>query len=442
MPTVPPPPPAHVPPPAPTRAEPPAGLLRDPDFRRFWSGQTASQLGEQAAATVLPLLAVVALHAGPGRLGLLRAAEQAPILLLSLLVGVWVDRRRSTRVMVLADLGRAAVLAAVPLAYLLGGLGLPLLLALSFLTGSLSVCFDVAYQSTLVRLVPRQRLTEGNGVLEGSRSAARIAGPALGGGLVSLLGAPFAAAGCTALFALSALAVRRVRPGGHHAADTPSPGAGGVRRQIREGLRLVVRDPVLRAVGAASALFQFSFAALMTVYLLFLPRTLHLSGGAVGLVLAATGPGALAGSALAARLPSRLGLGPVLVGSAALADGVMLGVPALHGSGPATLAALTAVNVLFGAFGQLVDVTTTAIRQAATPVRFQGRVVATLNVAGIGMGPFGSLLGGALAAYCGPRTALLVTAAALVLSPLYMACSPLARLGRPAPAHRAERRLP
>jgi hypothetical protein len=116
VPTVPP------PPPAPARAEPPAGLLRDPDFRRFWSGRTASQIGEQAAATVLPLLAVVALHAGPGRLGLLRAAEQAPILLLSLLsllsllVGVWADRRRATRFMVLADLVRAAVLAAVPLA--------------------------------------------------------------------------------------------------------------------------------------------------------------------------------------------------------------------------------------------------------------------------------------------------------------------------------------
>lgn len=435
-----------------------SSLLRDAGFRWFWAGETASQLGEQAGRTVLPLLAVVSLHSEPGELGALRAVEQAPILLLSLLVGAWVDRRRSRRVMVLADLGRAAVLAAVPLAYLLGGLGLPLLLVVGFLTGSLSVCFDVAYQATLVRLVARDRLAEGNSALEGSRSAAQIGGPALGGGLVSLLSAPLATAGCVLLFTLSALSIRRIRRAerrpvragatrGRESAQAPEPGAGpasepapasGLWRQIRDGLRLVVADPALRAVGAASALFQFSFAALMTVYLLFLPRALHLPGGAVGLVLAATGPGALVGSALSARLPARIGYGAVLVGAAALADGAMLCVPALHGSGAATLGALMVLNFLFGAFSQLVNVATTAVRQALTPVRLQGRVVATINFAGMGMGPFGSLAGGGLAARYGLRTALLAAAAALTLSPLYLACSPLARLGRNLPAPAAD----
>ncbi|MEW1866141.1 MFS transporter [Streptomyces sp. NPDC088194] len=432
-----------------------SSLWRDADFRRFWAGETASQLGEQAGRTILPLLAVVALHSGPGRLGALRAVEQAPILLFSLLIGVWVDRRRSRRFMVLADLGRAAVLAAVPLAYLFGGLGLPLLLVVAFLTGSLSACFDVAYQATLVRLVPRDRLTEGNSALEGSRSAAQIGGPALGGGLVSLLSAPVAVAGCVFFFALSALSIRRIRrpeprparakpvsvsvpasvpvPGSEPTSEPVSEPAAGLWWQIRDGLRLVAGDPALRAVGTASGLFQFSFAALMTVYLLFLPRALHLSGGAVGLVLAATGPGALVGSALSARLPARIGYGVVLVGAAALADGAMLCVPALHGSGAATLGALMAINFVYGAFSQLVNVTTTAVRQAVTPLRLQGRVVATINVVGMGLGPFGSLTGGGLAARYGLRAALLATAAAMTLSPLYFACSPLARLGRNLP---------
>jgi predicted MFS family arabinose efflux permease len=378
---------------------------------------------------------VVALRCGPGRLGALRAVEQAPILLFSLLIGAWVDRRRSRRVMVLADLGRAAVLAAVPLAYLLGVLGMPVLLGVAFLAGFLSVCFDVAYQATLVRLVARDRLAQGNSALEGSRSAAQIGGPALGGALVSLLSAPIAAAGCVLFHALSAVSIHRIRRSEPVVRPAEAEQASGTRlwRQIREGLRLVAGDPLLRGVGTASALFQFSFAALMTVYLLFLPRVLHLSGGAVGLVLAATGPGALVGSALSARLPARLGYGVALVGAAALADGVMLCVPALHGSGAPTLCALMAVNLLYGMFSQLVDVAATAIRQAVTPVRLQGRVVATINFVGMGLGPFGSLAGGFLAAHCGLRAALLVTAAGLTLSPLYLVCSPLARLGRNLP---------
>ncbi|KIF66692.1 MFS transporter permease [Streptomyces sp. AcH 505] len=416
-------------------------LSRDRDFRSLWAGQSASQLGAQAAQVTLPLVAVVALHAGAGQLGALRAVQQAPILLFSLFVGAWVDRRRSRTMMVLADAGRAVALAVIPVCCLLGVLGVPVLFVVAFLVGVLSVCFDVAYQASLVRLVPRDQLAQGNSLLEGSRSAAQIGGPALGGAMVSLLSVPVAAAANACFFVLSSLSVRRISrnepvPLSGAGSGPGSEGRSAVRmwRQIHEGLRLVVSDGSLRAVGICSALFQFSFAGLMTVYLLFLSRTLQLPGTAVGLALAAVGPGALAGSLLAAWLPGRIGYGLVLVSAAVLGDGVLLCVPALHGSGAATLTLLMAVNFVFGVFGQLVDVTVMAVRQAVTPVRIQGRVVATVNVVGMGLTPLGSLLGGFLAAGWGPRTALLVTAAGLLLSPLFMVFSPLARLGRKLPA--------
>jgi MFS family permease len=407
------------------------GLWADHDFRRLWAGQAASQFGAQATQVVLPLIAVEALNAGAVQLGALRAAGQTPVLLFSLFVGVWVDRRRSRNVMVLADFGRAVTLSAIPLACLLGMLGIPLLLGVAFLVGVLTVCFDVAYQASLVRLVDRDQLAQGNSALEGSRSAAQTGGPALGGAMASLLSAPVACVVGAFLFTLSFLSIRRIRrhePIPEHT-GRPTP----VWRQIHEGLHLVVSNTSLRAVGVASAIFQFSFAALMTVYLLFLPRTLHLPGAAVGLVLAAMGPGALLGSVLSARLPGRFGYGVVLVLSAALADGVMLCVPALHGSDHLTVAALMSVNFLFGVFSQLVDVTVMAVRQAITPVRLQGRVVATINFAGMGLTPLGSLLGGFLAGPWGLRTGLLLTAVALSLSPLFMALSPLARLGKVLP---------
>lgn len=412
------------------RTDPPS-LWRDGDFRRLWVGQTVSQLGEHGSLVVLPLIAVLTLDAEADQLGVLRATGQVPILLLSLFVGAWVDRWRTRTVMVLADLGRALALGAAAVAGLLGGLGLPALLLAAFAVGALSVFFDVAYQASLVRLVKRDQLVQGNSALEGSRSAAQIGGPALGGGLVSLLSAPVAAASSALFFALSLLSIRRIRR--RESIPERSERPPRVWRRIREGLRFVIGHTLLRTVGLASAAFQFSFAAMMTVYLLFLPRELHLSGTAVGLALAATGPGALLGSVLAARLPNRFGYGVVLVSAAALGDGVLLCVPLLHSPSVVTIPALVAVNFVFGAFGQLVNVTVMAVRQAVTPDGMQGRVAATITFAGMGLTPFGSLLGGFLAGEWGLRTSLVVTAGGMMLSPVLMALSPLARLGRALP---------
>ncbi|MDQ0771879.1 MFS family permease [Streptomyces aurantiacus] len=421
----------------------PSSLWRDSDFRRLWLGQTASQLGEHTGLVVVPLLAVLTLDADATQLGVLRAVGQAPILLLSLFVGAWVDRWRTRTVMVLTDAGRTLALGAAAVAGLFGLLGLPALFVIAFTVGALSVFFDVAYQTSLVRLVHRDQLVRGNSALEGSRSAAQIGGPALGGALVSLLSAPIAVASSALFFALSFLSIRRIRrtestskrpehPEHQEHQERPS----WVWRRIHEGLRFVVGDPALRAVCLASAAFQFFFAAVMTVYLLFLPRELHLSGTTVGLALAATGPGALLGSVLAARLPHRFGYGPVLVAAAALGDGVFLCVPALHGSSAVTVAALLAVGFVFGAGGQLVNVAVMAVRQTVTPDGLQGRVAATITFVGMGLSPLGSLLGGFLAEEWGVRTGLLVTAAGMMLSPVLMALSPLARLGRTLPAAR------
>lgn len=409
----------------------PPSLWRDRDFRRLWVGQTASQLGEHTSLIVLPLFAVLTLDAGADRIGALRAAGQVPVLLLSLVAGAWVDRWRTRTVMVLTDIGRTALLACAAAAGFRGLLGLPALFATVFLAGALSVFFDVAYQASLVRLVDREHLLQGNSALEGSRSAAQFGGPALGGALVSFLSAAAGAAAGAAFFALSFLSIRRIRGG--ESAPTSSGRPVPVRRRIREGLALVAADVSLRTVALASAAFQFFLAATLTVQLLFLPRELHLSGAAIGLALAATGPGALVGSLLAARLPRRFGYGPVLVYAAGIGDAVMLCVPALHGSPAVTVPVLLAVNAVFGVFGQLVNVTVMAVRQAVTPDGMQGRVAATVNFAGLGLAPLGSLLGGQLAQEWGLRGGLLAVTAGMLLSPVLFALSPLARMGRSLP---------
>ena len=407
-------------------------LWRNSDFRNLWAGQTASQLGAQSSLVILPLIAVLTLDVQASQLGVLRAVEQAPQLLLTLFVGVWVDKWRTRTVMALSDLGRVLVLSTVAVVALIGALELPILLFCALAVGILSVFFDMAYQASLVRLLKRDQLLQGNSAIEASRSAAQMGGPALGGTMMSLLSAPLAAASSAVFFAASFLSILRIR---HHESISQQPGGSRrMWRQMRDGLHFVAGNKLLRTVCLASAAVQLSLAALMTAYLLFLPRELHLSGAVIGFALAATGPGALVGALLAARLPSRLGYGPVLVTAAVIGNGAMLCLPALRGNSAATVCALITINLVFGACGQLINVTIIAVRQAVTPDFMQGRVAATISFAGMGMSPLGAVAGGLLADHWGLRTALLISAAGMMMSPLFMIFSPLGRLGKTLPA--------
>jgi MFS family permease len=172
----------------------------------------------------------------------------------------------------------------------------------------------------------------------------------------------------------------------------------------------------------------------MTVYILFLARSLDLSGAIMGVVLAAFGPGALLGSLVSGWMPRWFGYGRVVVLAALISDLVMLCTSILHGSSTATIAALITINFLYGVFSQTVDVAVMAIRQAVTPPAIQGRVVATINFLGMGLTPVGALLGGAAAGQLGVRVALIITTAGLFLSPLSLSLSPLRRLGRHLPS--------
>ncbi|MEU7004580.1 MFS transporter [Nonomuraea sp. NPDC046570] len=406
-------------------------LWRQQDFRNFWVGHTASQFAAQFTTIALPLIAVLALGAAPDDVGILRAAGQLPFFLFALFAGVLVDRWRRRNVLILADLGRAGALAVVPVAYAMHLLGMPLLYVVGFLVGVFTVFFDVAYQAYLPRLVDREQLTQGNSMLESSRSAAQIGGPALGGSLVSLVTAPVAVLASTLFFLMSALAIGRIE----RSEPVPEASArpGSTFGQIREGLGLVTRDAVLRTVAITAGIFNFFFTAFMTIYIVFLSRDLHLSGAMIGLCMAAFGPGFLVGALLAAKLPKRFGYGVVLVAAAAISDAVMLGVAALHDPGPVTVVLLIVINFLFGAFAQTFNVSLMAVRQAITPDHIQGRAAATIRFIGVGLAPLGALLGGFVGGEIGLRVSVLLAAVGMCLAPVFLVTSPLARVGRELP---------
>lgn len=408
-------------------------LRRNPDFVRLWCAQAASQLAERSAALVVPLIAVTALTAGAVEVGLVRAAMQAPALLLTLALGALADRWRPRTTMIVPDLVRLITAMIIVVLWLIGWLSLTLLLISAFVLGAMSLIFDLGYQLTLVRLIRPHQFTAANSALETARSGTQLAGPTAAGGLVSWLTAPMAMV-LPALGWLAAVAVSASIPR-DHLGHPPRAASTSPRRsilaEIADGLRLVLRHPLLRSIGFAAASFQFAFAALTTVYLVHLVHTLGLFAGLIGVIMAASGLGAVLGSVLAGWLPRRVGLGPVMAGAAICTSLVVFAIPLAGGATAVVI--LVAVNLVVGACGQLVDVQTTTIRQAVTPVPLQGRVISTLNLFGIGLSPLGSLAGGWLADLTSTRTALFAAAVAMIISPLVITFSPLARVGRDLP---------
>jgi len=143
----------------------------------------------QVAQLAVPLLAVVSLHASAGQVGLLGAAQWLPFLLIALPVGVLVDRRRRRPLLVAAEGIRVIGTSAIILLGVAHVLTLPALLLLTAVVGCGAVVFEVAYQSFLPSVVPRERLDVANSRLQATEATALVAGPGFGGLLVQLLGA-------------------------------------------------------------------------------------------------------------------------------------------------------------------------------------------------------------------------------------------------------------
>src|SRR5947199_113081 len=150
------------------------GLWRHPDFVKLWAGETISVFGSLIGRTALHFTAILVLDARPFEVAALLALGIVPELIFAPFVGVWVDRLRRRPIMIAADLGRATLLASIPLAYAFDALTMEQLYVVAFLTGILSICFEVAYQSYLPSLIKREELLEGNSKLKASDSAADV----------------------------------------------------------------------------------------------------------------------------------------------------------------------------------------------------------------------------------------------------------------------------
>jgi MFS family permease len=406
---------------------------RNRDFRMLMVGNTTSQFGYQVTTIAVPLVAVLTLQATSSQVGLIRTVGQLPYPLFVLFIGVAVDRWRRRNMLLAADIVRAVALTAVPIAFLLHDLNIPVILLVEFVVGIGTVLFDVGSMAYLPRLVDRDQIARGNSQLQSVSSIATISGPALGGLFVSLFLAPRAVIAAVVLWVASVAAIWRIRT----AEPAPEASGGGMQpvRQIAEGIRFVFRNPILRPVALITASFNFCYAAYLVIFIVYLPKELGLSGFEIGLVLAAIGPSILIGAFLSSSLPRRFGYGRVLLPAAFVSDFFLLGMGLVRGSGVLVVVVLVLLNFVYGCLSGIFAISLVALRQSATPDRLLGRVMATLRFLGVGPVPFGSLVGGFFAAAVGLRPGLVTVAIVMCVIPVpFMVLrTSLTRIGRELP---------
>lgn len=407
-------------------------LLRNPDFVRLWTAESVSQLGSQVSLLALPLLAIGTLHASTFAVGALRAVEFAPFLLVGLPAGVIVDRRRRRPVLMLGDVGRAIALFSIPLAWWLGLLTLAQLFFVVFITGVLTVFFDVAYQSYLPALVDQDQLGDGNAKLETSRAGAQIAGPGLAGVLVQVVGAPAAVIADAVSFVLSAssvLFIRRAEPPVEAPARTEQP---TMRSEIGEGLRYVLGHPALRAIAGCTATSNYFSSMLDAVLLVYLVRTLHYSAGVIGLIFMFANIGFLVAAATARRVERRLLLGRTIWVGILVCQlgGLLVALSPRDHAFPWIVGGM----MLFSSGGTIYNISQVTYRQAITPNRMLGRMNATMRFMVWGTMPLGSLTGGLLGTVFGLRPTLMIAGVGGMLAVLWVLVAPVRTLdGVPGP---------
>jgi MFS family permease len=400
-------------------------LLREQDFRNFWLGQSISLFGDQVTVIALPLAAVLVLDADAADMGYLGAAALMPHLILSLPVGVWLERVANRRkLMIAADIARAALLASVPIAYWYDALSFAQLYGVAFLMGTLAVVFDISYSTLYVAVTAREDYVEANSLLNGSRAFSFVGGPSAGGILVQLLSAPTALLADAASFVASALFLGRIR-----GPEPPlEPSEGGMRRQISGGVRFILGSGILRPTLVSAATLNFFNYAFAALFILYATRELGVRAGTLGVVLGAGAVGGLLGAVVAGRLGRRVGLGPAFVIGMVLFPAPLLLIPLAGGPKPIVLAMLFTAEFLAGLGVMILDINVGAIITALTPHRLRSRSTGAFRFVNYGIRPLGSLVGGALGSVLGLRPTLFVTGVAALAGVLWLLPSPVPAL--------------
>lgn len=394
-----------------------------PAFTRFWWAEAVSSFGTYVTLLALQTLVVLTLDGTAQDVGWLNASRWLPYLLLGLVVGALVDRRRRRPVMIGTDLVRAALLASIPLAWSLDVLTLPLLLLVVLLYGTASLVNDAASQSFVPRLVPRAFLQPAHARIDGADAVAQTTGPAVAGVLVKVVGAPLAVLVDAATYLFSAVTLLFVRVAEPTPQPTEVPHLG---REIRDGVRWIYRTSGLLRLAVSTHVWFAANAVLGAVLVPYALLTLDLDTTQLGLATAVAGLGALAGATASGAVGRRLGTGGAIIAArvASLVAALVMVTAGLGTDDWAAAGVLGAGQLVYGLGLGLSNSHEMTYRQTLTPDALQARTNTTMRSLNRAVVVVGAPLGGLLAVQAGNRAALLVAVAVFAVAVTVLAASP------------------
>jgi MFS family permease len=407
------------------------GLWAHADFLRLWAAQAISAFGSRITRTALPIIAVKTLGEPEALVAVLGALQMVPGVLIAPFAGGFVDRSRKRRILIAADLFRAAVVASLTITWALGVLGIAQVIAVGMLVGAASALFQITDVAYLPSLIGRKQLAEGNAKLETTEAVAEITGPASAGVLIWALGAPLAVIVNTASYLWSAFMLGRIRK--HETTPEPMPDAMASRgwqtsKDLRVGMRAIFGHPQVRPIVMSLMVWSLAGGFFVALYAVLCLRTLALPESTYGVIIAMGGIGSLGGALISRRLARAIGVGHTLIVTATLSTlaWLFMAFAPYAGSRALMLGFLGAHQLLGDGFQVAFYVQAVTLRQTVLPKHVLGRANAAILALTVGMHIVATLFAGALAQLTSVRLAVWVGVLIGLAAPFFLL--PLRRL--------------
>ena len=357
------------------------------DFKKFWIGQTISNLGSSFTQWAVPLLVYQLTHSAVN-LGIATAATFLPYLLFGLVIGAWMDRVDRKRAMIALDSLNALVILSIPLVAQFGHLNVWWIYGVTFIQSTIFIAFSSGEFAAIPSLVSTDDLVTANGRIQATYSAAQVAGPLLAGALISFFPLTWVMAFDAGSFAISSLSLLLVRASFNTPSDTPKE-ATTILHDVREGLRYVLGHPVLRNISVMMALINFVTGTTWAQLVLFADERLGASRREIGVLFAAGSAGVVVTGLLAGRLRRRFSFTTLAMSSLMLMGGLIVVFAGMRWFWVALpiWAAQSGLGILF-------NINTGSLRQAIVPNELLGRVLSIAGVLAWSAIPAGALVGG------------------------------------------------
>jgi MFS family permease len=398
-------------------------------FRWLWAAYTVSAYGSGLSLGALPLIAVLVLHASPGRVSALSAVGPAVGALIAVPLGPWVEFRRKRPVMIAMDVARFAAMLTIPIAYAFGWLSFVQLVAVSAVVAAAKIAFNAASGAFLKTIVRPDNLLVANARFESTTWSSIAVGPPLGGAAIGLFGPVVTVVADAVSYLLSALGITAI--GGREDDPRPSDQCGArpsepldTRRGVRfgellDGWRHILSHPGLRALYANGLLVSGLIMATEPLLAVLLLGQLGFPPWQYGLAFAAPCVGGLVGSRLARRVVARYGQHRILRTVGALRAIWLIGLAFVR-PGITGLLTVIAVELAIVVSMSLYSPVLATYRLEHTPTNRAARTLSAWSISSGAAIAVCSALGGLLADLTSPRTALAVAGLLMLATPLLL----------------------